>query len=62
MLHFPAATQAERANREERSMEKQKIEFWSLMMSVIRDFLAEMFVTVGQRRMLPPTPGRYRHV
>jgi hypothetical protein len=27
-------------------MEK-KFEFWSLMMNVIRDFLAEMFVAVG---------------
>ena len=49
MLYFPAATQAERANRTRSApMEKQKIRILVIDdEDVIRDFLAEMFVTVG---------------
>ena len=49
VLYFPAATQAERANRARSTpMEKQKIRILVIDdEDVIRDFLAEMFVTVG---------------
>jgi hypothetical protein len=56
MLYFPAATQAERANRARSApMEKQKIRILVIDdEDVIRDFLAEMFVTVGHEAELPP--------
>jgi len=49
MLYFPAATPAERGNRARSTpMEKQKTRILVIDdEDVIRDFLAEMFVTVG---------------
>jgi len=57
MLYFPAATQAERANRARSApMEKQKTRILVIDdEDVIRDFLAEMFVTVGHEAEVAAT-------
>lgn len=57
LLYFPAATQAERAFRTRTApMEKQKIRILVIDdEDVIRDFLAEMFVTVGHEAEVAAT-------